>query len=123
MPSLFDENNVLHAMKRIVAAKDDSDFNIDDLQAVHELLGRHLAKARKRLSSETVRAAKIDNALQNPHMKIVVDQMQGSLRRLGIDVKAAADLPTLNKAMEAARWTENERLRLKAMLHQVGILA
>ena len=56
-------------------------------------------------------------------MKIVLDQVNGSLRRLGITLAAAADLPTLNKALSDNRWTESEKMRLKAMLHQVGVLA
>jgi hypothetical protein len=123
MPTIFDEHNVVHAMKRIAAAKDENDFNIDDLQAVHELLGRHLAKARKRVSVANVRAAKIDRAIADPAMKPVIDQVNGSLKRLGITLSAAADLTTLNKAMADHRWNENERLRLKAMLHTVGVLA
>ena len=38
MPSIFDEHNAVHAMKRIAAAKDETDLNVEDLQAVHELL-------------------------------------------------------------------------------------
>jgi hypothetical protein len=123
MPSLFNENSFLHAAKRIAAAKDETDLNVEDLQALHDLLGRHLAKARKRVSVESVRAAKIDRALQDPSMKPVVDQVNGSLRRLGLDVQAAADLSRLNQAFTDHRWTENERMRLKAMLHQIGVLA
>ena len=110
MPSIFDEHNVMHAMRLIAAAKDETDFNIDDLQSLHELRGRHLAKARKRTSVENVRAAKIDRAIADPAMKPVLDQVNGSLKRLGISIQAAADLTTLNQALADHRWTENERL-------------
>jgi hypothetical protein len=122
MPSLFDEHNSKLAAKRIAAAKSDAEINIADARALHQHLSTIIASDDATRSKDAVKAAKRQRALEDPHMVPVVAQIQGSLRRLGISIEAASDMNALNDALKARNWSTEERLRLKSLLAQIGII-
>ena len=122
MPSLFAEHELKTALKRIAAAKSDAEINPADARTLREHLNKIIASDDATRSKDAVKAAKRQRALEDPLMNPVVQQVRGSLQRLGISIEAAADLATLNDALTARQWTTEERLRLKSLLASIGII-
>lgn len=122
MPSLFAEHEMKAALKRVAAAKDDSEITAADARLLNAHLAKIVAADDAKHSRDAVKAAKRQRALEDPRLVPVVAQVQASLRRLGIDIAAASDLTTLNNALSARAWSTEERLRLKSLLTSIGII-
>jgi hypothetical protein len=97
--------------------------NTRDLKKLRNEIDAMIKAEEAKTGVEAMRAAKIDRAAHDPAMAPIVTQAIGSLKRLGLSLEAAADLEKLNDALDAHRWGSNERLRIKGMLHQIGVLA
>jgi hypothetical protein len=123
MPTLFDEHEIKAAFKRVSAVKSPDEISVDDARVLRARLDQVIKEDEKRTSADSVRAAKFERAMSgDAAMAPVVRQVLGSLQRLGISVQAASDLHKLNEVLSANRWAPNERLRIKSMLHTIGIL-
>jgi hypothetical protein len=74
-------------------------------------------------SSEKKRVDIMAAAAKNPALEPTIKYAVGRLKSLGIDIHAAADLGTLNKAMTEAKLPMTQRLALKTALAHIGVLA
>jgi hypothetical protein len=113
---------ILDTLQAAVAAAN-TVSNMRDLKALRAEIDGMIRAEEARTGLEAMRAKKIERAASDPAMRPVVTQVLGTLKRLGLTLEAASDLETLNDALEGHRWSSNERLRVKAALHQIGVLA
>jgi hypothetical protein len=97
--------------------------NARDLKKLRDEIDGLIKAKEAKTGVEAMRAKKIERAAHDPAMRPVVTQAIGSLKRLGLSLDAAADLEKLNDALDAHRWSSNERLRIKGLLHSIGVLA
>jgi hypothetical protein len=122
MPSLFNEHEIKQAFTRLHAAKSPDDISAADAKVLHDVCDR-IIKADERLHSrEALRNKKMQAASANPAMRPILGQMLATLKRLNLELEDANDRTKLDAAFAAARWSTEERMRLKAMLHETGVI-
>jgi hypothetical protein len=92
-----------------------------DLQALRDQIDVMIKAQGAQAAYDTQRAQKMNSALANPDAP-AVRQAIASLARLGLSAEAAADIAVLYQKLDERRWSTEERLRLKSMLHSIGVL-
>jgi hypothetical protein len=107
-----------HLSAAVEAAKK---TNPRDLLALRDQIDGMIKAQSAEAAYEADRTRKMNAALANPEAP-AVRQALASLQRLGLSVKAAADIATLNAKLDERRWSVEERLRVKSMLHSIGVL-
>jgi hypothetical protein len=122
MPNIFDEHNLKQAIKRIAAAKDDSQIGLADARAMRAHLDKVIATAEKREGAEARRIAKMRAAAENPDMAEMISWAVGRLRSIGILLHAAADLAALNRALRASDWKDEQKFEIKSVLAKLGVI-
>jgi hypothetical protein len=120
--SLFDEHNLVLAAKRIAAAKDVDDIDVADARVVRKALDEVIAAEEKKSGAEARRMARLKAAAESESMRPIVTYAEGSLRRLGLDFHAAADMNKLNAALTAANWDTTKRIEIKRLLAEIGVI-
>ena len=105
----------------IIASAESGTMSLSELQHLNDGLA---AESEKRFA-KNVRIAKIEAAKADPDMKPTIEFATGRLRSLGMDINAAAqaaDVGAIDKAMTELRWTNLQRMALKAALARIGVI-
>jgi hypothetical protein len=122
MPSLFDEHFTKQALARIAAAKSDAEITITDAKILHKRLADLIKAHEQKTSSTARRAAKLDAAMSDPARQPAINYANGALRRLGLDFVTASDINKLDQAMRSSNLNTTQRIEIKKVLSDLGVL-
>jgi hypothetical protein len=107
-----------HLSAAVEAAKK---ANPADLRTLRDEIDGMIKAQSAAAAYDAQRAKKVQAALDNPEAP-AVRQALATLQRLGFSVEQAANIQTLNAKLDERRWSTEERMRVKAMLHSIGVI-
>jgi hypothetical protein len=102
-------------------------MSLSELKPLVAALSEYVNAQSAKTDSKARRLAKIDASLRsdNPKDKINVKTALRGMQRLGLDldtIAASADVKAVEKAMTEQKWTDLERIQLKTVLANLGVI-
>lgn len=94
-----------------------------DLRALRKKIDVMIAAEDAKHSAEAKRSARLQAALEDETKRPAIDYARGMLSRLGMTFASAADVHALTDAMRKANMDLHQRVELKKLLSDIGVIS